>query len=92
MKPCNCAFSLFASQVLLQVMYLGPFGPDSGEVDAVEYGSVARFMNHSTHPNCLFKRVLLGGLIRVLCCTAQLVNEGEELTLNYGSSYWRARE
>ncbi len=73
-------------------MYLGPFGPDSGEIDAVEYGSVARFLNHSTRPNCVFKRVLLGGLIRVVCCTAQFVNEGEELTLNYGSSYWRARE
>ena len=91
-KLCDCAFSLSSSPVLLQVMYPGPFGPDSGEIDAVEYGSVARFMNHSTCPNCLFKRVLLGGMIRVLCCTAQFVNEGEELTLNYGSSYWRARE
>jgi SET domain-containing protein len=73
-------------------MYPGPFGPDSGEIDADECGSVARFINHSTSPNCTFKRVLLGGLMRVLCCTSRSVAEGEELTLNYGSSYWRRRE
>ena len=80
------------SFLLPQVMYPGPFGPDSGEIDAFEYGSVARLINHSTTPNCIFKRVLLGGLMRVLCCTSRCVIEGEELTLNYGSSYWRIRE
>jgi SET domain-containing protein len=76
----------------MQVMYTGPGGPDSGEIDAAEYGSVARFFNHSQRPNCEFKRVVSGGLVRVLCCTARGVAEGEELTLNYGSSYWSARE
>jgi SET domain-containing protein len=75
----------------MQVMYPGPCGPDSGEMDAAEYGSVARFLNHSACPNCVFKRVILGGLMRVMCCTARCVGMGEELTLNYGSSYWRTR-
>jgi SET domain-containing protein len=76
----------------MQVVFPGPSGPDSAEIDAAEYGSVARFLNHSSCPNCVFERVLLGGLLRVICCTSRRVDAGEELTLNYGSSYWRARE
>ena len=48
-------------------------------------------MNHSDKANCEFKRVMLGGLLRVLCCAVRDVDEGEELTLDYGRSYWRVR-
>jgi SET domain-containing protein len=75
-----------------QVVYPGPDGPDSGELDASEYGSVARFINHSASPNCTLKRVLLNGLTRVVCCSAHCVTAGEQLTLNYGSSFWRIRK
>ncbi len=87
-----CCYAYMRSPLLPQVMYPGPSGPDSGEIDAAEFGSVARLINHSARPNCIFKRVLLGGLMRVLCCTSQVVAEGEVLTMNYGSSYWRTRE
>jgi len=72
-------------------MYPGPSGPDSCEIDAGEYGSVARFMNHSDKANCGFKRAMVGGLLRVLCCAVRDVYEGEELRLDYGRSYWRVR-
>jgi len=55
--------------------------------------NIARKMNHSRQPNCICWT--LNGLQevkpRVLFFTAENVDQGSELTWNYGDGYWRDR-
>jgi len=61
-------------------------------VNAFDYGNAIRFVNHSQSPNADFRKVFFEGLVHVVCTTITKVKKGEQLTVNYGKSYWLARK
>jgi len=68
-----------------------PCGDDSYEINAYDFGNVIRFINHSTTPNCDFRKVFYEGLVHIVCTTISDIKKGEQMTVNYGASYWLAR-
>ena len=57
---------------------------DSGLVlDAAEYGSCARFANHSCEPNCTLQKWITNGEPRVCLVALKDIQSGSELTYNY---------
>lgn len=61
-------------------------------VDSKSEGNELRFVNHSDKPNlqpiCICDR----GILHLALITNREVKEGEELTFNYGTDYWKRRE
>ena len=68
-----------------------PCGDDSYEINAYDFGNVIRFINHSTTPNCDFRKVFYEGLVHIVCTTISDIKKGDQMTVNYGKSYWLAR-
>lgn len=65
---------------------------DNGfEIDAKEYGNVFRFVNHSNNPNAEFAFVIHEGILHVLCKSLCVLKPGEQITVNYGKSFWEQR-
>jgi hypothetical protein len=61
-------------------------------VNAFDFGNVIRFINHSIIPNADFRKVFFEGLVHVVCSTIKEIKKGEQITVNYGASYWIARK
>lgn len=61
-------------------------------IDAFREGNEMRFVNHSEDPNLQPSCLVDEGLCHLVFFTNQAVSEGEELTFNYGSDYWRHRQ
>ena len=59
------------------------------QIDASEYGNIIRFLNHSADPNCEFLHIWLENIAHVVCISSRLVSSGEQLTVDYGPSYWK---
>jgi len=60
-------------------------------IDAEIQGNLLRFVNHSHLPNLEAKGALDRGLIHIIFLAKRPIESGDELTLNYGKSYWRKR-
>ena len=58
------------------------------QIDSREYGNATRFINHASDPNCKYVHVLIDGLNHTLCITKRNVHANEQITVNYGPSYW----
>ena len=52
-------------------------------IDARNYGSVARLINHSCDPNCTTEKWSVNGETRVAIITSRKIALHEELTMNY---------
>lgn len=61
-------------------------------LNAYKKGNIARFVNHSRLPNLKTAVFYDGILLRIALVSQRPIQVGEELTLDYGSSYWLARE
>lgn len=60
-------------------------------VSAKRVGNWTRFVNHSCDASAVFRTAVWGGRVRVVVQTVREVAVFEELTVDYGSGYWRGR-
>lgn len=60
-------------------------------IDAGKQGGITRFINHSESPNLEVVPVLLDGLLHLFFLSLCPIEKGRQLTISYGSSYWKAR-
>lgn len=58
------------------------------QLDASEYGGIIRFVNHESQPNCEFINIWHESILHVCCITRRGIHVDEQLTVNYGASYW----
>mmetsp|Transcript_2945 Transcript_2945/g.2939 ORF Transcript_2945/g.2939 Transcript_2945/m.2939 type:complete len:93 (+) Transcript_2945:1-279(+) len=68
-----------------------PTADKSYVIDASEFGSIIRFVNHSSNPNTEFRSILHQGIVHILCITIREIEKDEQVTVNYGQSYWHHR-
>ena len=61
-------------------------------IDAQDQGNEIRFINHSFQPNCDTIGVPYKGMVYLLVRAAKAISVGEQLTIDYGSAYWKGRE
>lgn len=68
-----------------------PGGLTCMAIHAEEQGNLTRLINHSNAPNCQLRHILHDDLVvHVVCMTTDRgVDEGEQLTIDYGASYWK---
>ncbi|KAK2785685.1 hypothetical protein FQN53_007472 [Emmonsiellopsis sp. PD_33] len=59
-----------------------------GVIDAAVYGNWTRYMNHSCRPAAVFVSAAVGGVACVLVRTVRDVEMFEEVTVDYGRSYF----
>ncbi len=64
---------------------------DSHEIDSQHIGSMMRFCNHSSKPNCVFKSVWLDCVHVVVLVGDQDIEAGAQLTVDYGQGYWHGQ-
>ncbi|KAF2727674.1 SET domain-containing protein [Polyplosphaeria fusca] len=60
-----------------------------GYIDAVRVGSWTRFINHSCNGNVRFEPRRLGNLARNVVKVNRTISAEEEITIDYGDSYWK---
>jgi hypothetical protein len=61
------------------------------EISALECGNLIRFINHSNIPNSKFCHVFHENIMHVVCMTITNVQKDDQITVDYGMSYWSAR-
>jgi len=95
----------YTGEVLTQEEYLAKYPNEDAQyvlgantdynIDAADAAnsSFLRYANHSSDPNCFYEveRVRRQRQKRVMFYTARDVKRGEELTFDYGASYWAGR-
>ncbi|ETM98001.1 hypothetical protein PPTG_19816, partial [Phytophthora nicotianae INRA-310] len=59
-------------------------------VEAVKYGGIARFINHSDSPNTAFRELRNRRSVKVGVVSTRTINPGDELTVDYGDEIWFA--
>ena len=74
--------------------YLYPIVSESGNwsIDAEPAGNITRFYNHSFKPNLTKKWISYQQLLYRCFFAQRVIQQGEELSCNYGSSYWLLRD
>ncbi|MEM1283744.1 MAG: SET domain-containing protein-lysine N-methyltransferase, partial [Chlamydiota bacterium] len=60
-------------------------------VDALHEGNILRFVNHSDIPNLIPVCMVDRGLTHIAFMTTRRIQEGEQLTIDYGENYWKRR-
>lgn len=60
-------------------------------VDALHEGNILRFVNHSDIPNLTPVCMVDRGLTHIAFMTTRHIDEGEQLTIDYGENYWKRR-
>lgn len=60
-------------------------------IDALDQGALARYINHSDHPNLLSALATFDNLSHVILYTKEPVVKGEQLCYDYGPDYWAKR-
>ncbi len=68
-----------------------PFLPPNWVVDATESGSIARYINHDIEPSLAHDLLFWRGIPLISLVTQKYIEQGEELTLDYGSQYWKKK-
>jgi hypothetical protein len=61
-------------------------------IDARDKGNLIRYINHSSANNLTPELAFCNGVMHVILLTNRPITKGEELTYDYGSSYWAKRE
>lgn len=61
-------------------------------IDARCFGNIARFINHSREPNAQVEVFFDGVLPRLAILALSDIQAGEQITIHYGSEYWRERD
>jgi hypothetical protein len=61
-------------------------------IDALREGNHLRFINHSDQPNLQPLWLVNRGVLHLIFVTNRFINQGTELTFNYGSDYWIRRK
>ncbi|KAE8987720.1 hypothetical protein PR003_g8960 [Phytophthora rubi] len=57
-------------------------------IDAMEYGSKLRLMNHACDPTARFYEVQTGSVLTVVAVSVRDIACGEEVTVSYGNRLW----
>ncbi|KAJ2807693.1 hypothetical protein H4R20_001174 [Coemansia guatemalensis] len=52
-------------------------------IDATRKGCLARFINHSCGPNCVLRKWMVGGAVRLGIFVERPIKRGEEITFDY---------
>jgi len=60
-------------------------------IDAEKRGNFTRFINHSFYPNVSSRGVVVDGIYHVIFFANRPIKKGEQLTYDYGPTYWRRR-
>jgi uncharacterized protein len=60
-------------------------------IDAETQGGLARFVNHSDHPNVLSAPATVDSVSHVILIAGEPIQEGEQLCYDYGPDYWSRR-
>lgn len=68
-------------------------GPDDTPwvIDADKGGNFTRFINHSYTPNITSRWIIHEGMGHILFFANKAIEEGEQITYDYGPYYWRKR-
>lgn len=61
-------------------------------VDSKEWGSKARFINHSENPNGEFVLAWQQGVFVPFIRSLRHIHQKEQITIHYGKDYWRNRK
>lgn len=60
-------------------------------INAKKRGNFTRFVNHSYTPNLEIEKVHFEGAFQYLFISSCAIEEGGELTINYGKEYWEKK-
>jgi hypothetical protein len=60
-------------------------------IDASKKGNFTRFLNHSFNPNISSRGIVVDGLYRVIFFANKAIAKDEQLTYDYGPTYWNKR-
>ncbi len=60
-------------------------------INAMEQGTLARYINHSAHPNLEPALVTLDDLSHIIFYTKEPIAKGAQLCYDYGPDYWAKR-
>lgn len=60
-------------------------------IDAMDQGTLARYINHSEHPNLESSIATFDGLSHVILFTKESILKGSQLCYDYGPDYWARR-
>jgi hypothetical protein len=58
-------------------------------IDAEKMGNFTRFINHSTNPNLSLQSVYWRGMPRMIFIALKEIEEGTQLTFDYGTFFWK---
>ena len=58
------------------------------QIDASEIGNEARYANHADNPNAILVKRMSNGRLLPHIVALRDINPEDEITINYGSSYW----
>lgn len=61
-------------------------------IDALNWGNISRYINHSNTPNCVSALATLGPLSHILILTAEFIPRETQLCYDYGEDYWASRK
>ncbi len=71
---------------------LAPGHDTSYVVDAQDQGGLARYINHSDHPNLASAQAVFDNISHIVLYTKTFVAKGEQLCYDYGADYWKYRK
>eukprot|EP01031_Cornospumella_fuschlensis_P040631 gene40631-49538_t len=58
-------------------------------INALEYGNIIRFINHSNSPNAELRSMDIDLVPHVICFTKERIRKDEQIFISYGASYWQ---
>lgn len=60
-------------------------------IDAQKKGNFTRFINHSFYPNINSRGVVIDGVYHVIFFANKTIKKGDQLTYDYGPTYWTSK-
>ncbi len=60
-------------------------------IDAECSGNITRFINHSAKPNLETMALFAGEMLHIVLISILPIDAGEQLSYDYGESYWKSR-
>lgn len=65
--------------------------PSTATITSQEYGNWTRFVNHSCDAHAIFGNRVIGNKHRIMLISTKDIGMFEELTVDYGNTYWATR-